>query len=465
MKKDKLLQYLPRLFLVLIAMTALISPALINGFPLVYSDSGTYIAAVKTNSIPVDRPIGYSLFLNITSLNISLWFTIMVQSLVLIYLVDSLLKHVLKISGSLKWTSVILTILSFTTGVSNYTSQLMPDIFVSWMILTVFIIFFRKEQNRLHSFLLTLIFILSVISHFSVLLAATALIAMLLIFNAVFKWEARLKVWFLISWLVLGWLAIPLINVSYGERFSISRCKNVSLMARIVETGVAAEFLNENCDTGKYSLCAYRDSLPLFGYLFAWDPSSPLYSGGCWDTGWGNCWIEKDEEYGRLLRDIVSSPKYVKKLIKISAGDTYRQLIDFRIGVLVPMTEESAPFGTIKSFYPQHLESYKKAEQYQRILYFILISNIQLVLVVLTLIFVPLFFMLLVNRKYAKQVFQLTLIIGIGLLLNAAVCSTFSTVVDRYQSRVIWMVPFLFMVMVITLLQNKKLSPENYSPH
>jgi energy-coupling factor transporter transmembrane protein EcfT len=332
----------------------------------------------------------------------------------------------------------------------------MPDIFVSWMILSIFIIFFRKEQHRLHSFLLTLIFIISVISHFSVLLAATTIIALLLILNAFFKWESRKKVWFLASWLVLGWLAIPIINVSYGEQFSISRCKTVSLMARIVETGVAAEFLNENCVTGKYSLCTYRDSLPAFGYLFAWDPSSPLYSGGCWDTGWGNCWLEKDEEYGRLISDIVSSPRYVKKLIGISSRDAYRQLIDFRIGVLVPMTEESAPYGTIKTFYPQNFEAYKKAEQYKRILYFKLISNIQLVLVILTLIFVPVLFFLRVNGIHLKQVYQLTLIIGIGLLMNAAVCSTFSTVVDRYQSRVIWLAPLVFMVMVITLFQTKK---------
>lgn len=236
-------------------------------------------------------------------------------------------------------------------------------------------------------------------------------------------------------------------------------------MARLVETGVVKEFLTERCAEKDYSLCAYRDSLPAYGYLFAWEPTSPLYKGPCWGTGWGNCWIEKDEEYGVLIRDIISSPKYLKKLFVISLKDTYRQLLDFKIGVLVPMKEQSAPFETIQTFYPQHLKAYKSGNQYNRILYFNLISKIQHVFVIIGLVIIPLILIWNFRRtKYLQQLYLLTSVILVGVVVNAAVCSSLSTVVDRYQSRVIWLIPFLLVLSVCVLISRKYTATQHHHP-
>lgn len=44
---------------------------LFNGYPLVYSDTGTYIYSGFDRFIPADRPIVYGLFLKFFSFNFS----------------------------------------------------------------------------------------------------------------------------------------------------------------------------------------------------------------------------------------------------------------------------------------------------------------------------------------------------------------------------------------------------------
>lgn len=446
-----------KIVLLLISLLALISPAIYNGFPLVYSDSGTYIAAAKTDSIPVDRPLVYSLFLNFTSLNLSLWFTIIFQCAVLIYLIYLLFSNVLKIKHSYEWTAGVILILSFTTSVSNYSSQLMPDIFVAWMLLSFFLILWGRDLKLIIKVLLWIVFLLSVTSHLSILLSASVIIVLTLLINILFKILNKKINHILIGLLITGWLTIPIINLFYGAGFTVSRCKNVTLMARLVETGIVGEFLKENCQKEKYSLCDSKDSLPQYGYQFAWDQTSPLYKGPCWDTGWGNCWLEKDEEYGKLIRDIIKTPKFRNELIIISIKDTYKQLLDFKIGMLVPMRETSPPYGTIKTFYPQNLESYIKANQFRETLYFSNISNIQKIFVIISILILPfiLVWYFWKQRRCDEFCFLMILVV-FGLIINACVCSSFSTVVDRYQSRIIWIVPFLFITSFAVLINRNK---------
>lgn len=454
--QSKYLRGTLNLILISIAILALMHPAIINGFPLVYSDSGTYIASAKSGTIPVDRPMVYSIFLNLTSLDVSLWITLIFQSVILVYLMYLLLNNVFGISYSLQWTTGMLIILSFSTGVSNYTSQLMPDIFAGWMILSLSILLFGKGIRITTKIWLWVIFVVSVTSHFSVLLSATLLILLLISYN-LFREKLNTKTNYLLLILtVVSWLTIPVINKYYGGKFAVSRCKNVSLMARLVETGIVGEYLNEYCAAENYSLCQFRDSLPSFGYMFAWEPASPLYQGECLDKSWDNCWIEKDKEYGELIRDIVLSPKYVAKLISVSLRDTYRQLIDFKIGVLVPMKEQSAPYSTIEIYYPQHLEAYRHADQFGRILYFTTIGQIQKWLVIIS--FMGLWVILIFFRRlfpYKKLLYFAGVVIA-GVTVNAAVCSSFSTVVDRYQARVVWLLPLLFLVFLVVKVTAKK---------
>ena len=76
---------------------ALLAIALWNGYPLVYSDTGTYIYSAADLFVPDDRPVGYGLWIRLTSGMKSLWFTVIIQNLltawVLWKVVESMALH------------------------------------------------------------------------------------------------------------------------------------------------------------------------------------------------------------------------------------------------------------------------------------------------------------------------------------------------------------------------------------
>jgi hypothetical protein len=65
---------------------------LYNGYPLVYSDTGMYIASGLKEFVPVERPVGYGLFIKLFSFNYSLWFVTVFQNLITAYILYELLK-------------------------------------------------------------------------------------------------------------------------------------------------------------------------------------------------------------------------------------------------------------------------------------------------------------------------------------------------------------------------------------
>lgn len=65
----------------LVGAILLMIPAFINGYPIVYSDTGTYLASAFLLETPFDRPITYGLFIRLASVNgMSLWGVIFLQS-------------------------------------------------------------------------------------------------------------------------------------------------------------------------------------------------------------------------------------------------------------------------------------------------------------------------------------------------------------------------------------------------
>src|SRR5579872_4665127 len=62
------------------AFLILLLPALFNGFPFVYSDTGTCLASAMKPFLPEDRPIHYSVFLLALHLRQTPWPIVVVQA-------------------------------------------------------------------------------------------------------------------------------------------------------------------------------------------------------------------------------------------------------------------------------------------------------------------------------------------------------------------------------------------------
>ncbi len=87
---------------ILLAAALLLWPAAINGYPLVFSDTGTYLSQAIQHYVGWDRPIFYSLFMLPLHLTLTTWPVIVVQALLAAYTLH-LVRRALLPSVSAWW--------------------------------------------------------------------------------------------------------------------------------------------------------------------------------------------------------------------------------------------------------------------------------------------------------------------------------------------------------------------------
>ncbi len=89
-------------YLIIFGALLLCFRAFQNHYPLLYSDTGTYIRSGFLGTVPLDRPIIYGLFLRHISLSVTPWLVIFTQGLlisILMYLVPDRKQALFKKNG------------------------------------------------------------------------------------------------------------------------------------------------------------------------------------------------------------------------------------------------------------------------------------------------------------------------------------------------------------------------------
>jgi hypothetical protein len=120
--------------------------AFYNGYPLVYSDTGTYLYSSVHLTSPDDRPIFYGLFLRLTGMQANNWIPIIFQGIIGYWVILRIVKLFLN-KYCEYWTFGIVGVLTFLTALPWYASQLMPDIFTAYGILLVYLLFYDKSKT------------------------------------------------------------------------------------------------------------------------------------------------------------------------------------------------------------------------------------------------------------------------------------------------------------------------------
>ena len=420
------------LFCIVLGALALMADAFINGFPIVYSDTSTYLASGFQLETPFDRPITYGLFLRVFSLNgLSTWLVVFAQATItstLIFLTVKLLtgnKRFLKI-GLI--TSVFLALF---TGLSWTVSQLMPDIFTPIALLCIVLIF-SGEFKRGKMVLLYVLFLLSVAMHIShILLFGLILIAAFIVkrffFSDIFQTARNSQIAILLALTIIA-------IVTMGS--AISKSKHVFFMGAMVEHGILQQFLDDKCNTTDYKLCVYRNSLPEKAYQFVWDEDSPFYKIGGWK--------ESKQEFNEIIFETLTTPKYIGLHIKESLKATFQQLVLFKIGD----GNGSFPEGTqlhsrIHKYFPNELDQYANSRQNQSQLGFLDVFNSLFSAVIILSLIILVFLQIRFWNQFNGH-FKLVLIVLLtGILLNAWDCGTFANAIDRLGCKMIWLIPFM----------------------
>jgi hypothetical protein len=409
-------------------------PALINGYPLVYSDTSTYLDSGFTLNMPFDRPLTYGLFVRAGSLNgLSLWSVIGLQCLLLARLVFRLVREILP--DTWDWSLygfVIVLSLSLFTGISWTASQLMPDIFTPIMFLSAMLLLTGRLSRR-EKIYLYLLFFLSAAMHLSHIVFNVAFFLVVILAREVslLKLKGVLRIRPIIILLALSLAGI----LTAGS--ALSKSRHIFLMGAFVEHGIVKQYLDEYCPAKEYQLCAYKDSLPENAWQFIWEEKSPLQQMGGWK--------ETKEEFNEIIKGTFSSPKYLAIHIRESLKATASQLVRFNIGD----GNGRFPEGTLMHermglFVPRELHAFETSRQNRGSLGKLRwINRIHQGVVITSLL--GLLILLAGTRKvHSNHLFTiLSAMILLGILVNAWTCGTFANAIDRLGTKMIWFIPLL----------------------
>lgn len=410
-----------------------LSVAIYNGYPTVFSDTGGYLLTGEFFMIfPPFRAPGYSLFTRFSSLRISAWFIVIAQAAIVVYVLREMCVYLLdddRDAADLCLLAVT-CVLTALTSIPWLVSLLMPDVFAGILFLSGFLLAFSTALGLMRRLVLATIFAISVSVHLSLFPISVLFVAVLLVLRHVDRSSKRPRpigsflAWLLIPILAAGLLTATL-NREMGLGFRLSPSRDTFLLARLFGDGLAADFLNENCPKKQFVSCRYLAHLPRTQEEFLFQ--HPLVR----------------EISPAEISDIVHGTLRAYPLRFAASGikETLLQLTAMRTG------DEIRSYGAklwnqaaIPHAFPGDRQRFLNSRQLgDRLLPLAdAIAPIQTKVFWLSVVIcLPLALSGRLPRLntffYAVMAF---------LLINASVCAALAGVFDRYQSRVAWLVPF-----------------------
>lgn len=414
-------------------------PAFYNAIPLIFPDSSAYIYAGFTGNSLGPRVWTYAGFVRHISMAETPWLVIVLQGFLVSASIHLLFKYIFQTKQA--WAFLFYSLLiSLTTAASFHASRLMPDIFTPLVILHIGLLLFAPSMSKVDRALSGFLFVVALSMHNShTIMVVLMLLAMAvgLAFPIVRKfYKESLLTWKRVGQvgglLVMCYLLVCSLHWSVGGGFRATQGGSIFLFARLIDFNIAQDYLEEHCGEMDNTLCPHRHTIDWSANFLWGDAPSSIPQQGNWNE-------ESKVFYQGLVKDILTTPKYLKRYIVRSIETTAAQLfyVDYD-----PISERwhQWMFGATAEYYPHYRVAIKRgrqADQAYRAADLALSNNLQYGLFLLSILIV---FWSLLYYKMPPAVRGVTLLLILGLLANAFIAAATSGVYDRYQSRVAWLI-------------------------
>jgi hypothetical protein len=427
---------------ILLSIPLMLGVALWNGFPIIFYDTGAYVLEGLGRVFMPERPPVYSLFVNYAGGGVSLWFVALAQATIAAFVAAETARCVAPRMSFTLFLGIV-GALVLLTGVSWYVGQIEPDCFAALAILSLYILAFHREAVAgWREAALVGSASLSIAAHTSHLLLGLGLVVVIALYRFIVfvggkfvssEWSLR---WprprlFLPSLCcALGLSLVAAANFELADAVFISRAGPAFVFARLLQDGIVMRLLDDTCPQSHYRLCAYKDVLPRTAVQWLWGRGSPFFEMGRFSG--------TDAESSRIIWD--SLRRYPLMQAQTAFSDTVDQFVSFKTGDQIEPQEWvlSKPF---EQLIPAQMRSYLAARQQKGMFGFGRINLIHESVGWISLVLLcPALFLLLHWGRRKEAVFLGFLLIA--LIGNATICGALSTPHDRYQSRLMWIVPF-----------------------
>jgi hypothetical protein len=431
-------------------------PALYNRYPLLYPDSMTYIAdgrlvgralfLHKLSDYYGFRSFIYSLGILPFHWDITLWPVVAFQALITAFVIWLVVRSTLP-AQTVMWYLAICALLSLLTSASWFASEIMPDILGPLLYLCIFLLVYARDTlSRFERWAVILIAWWGVTSHATHFLLAAGLCIFLALL-----WVLRRKLTHIslraigevtIIVLLAAAAQVALHSYLYG-RPSLNGDRPPFLIARVISDGPGRWYLEKHCDEVKFAVCDYVHELPEESDEFFWGDNA------IWQTASEDSQKRMQQEEIPFVLAVFRA--YPRAQISKSIGNFWEQLTTFGF-------ELDANAWMLKEFddaLPRGKAGYLQSRQARDAIPFDFLIVVQYCAVIASLAVIALFIPYMWRNRSARLL-GLGMLIVITVLANAFVTGAMSTVEDRYQSRVVWLLPLFAAIMMTDWLSRKR---------
>jgi hypothetical protein len=425
-------------------------PALYNRFPLLYPDSMSYLEdgplvarAIFLHKFSADyggRSFIYCLGILPLHWNVNSWPIVGLNSLLTAYFIWLVMRSILP-PRPVKGYLVLVILLSLLTSLAWFASLIMPDILGPVAYLCIYLLLFARETlSRVEHLTVTVIAWWTIASHVTHLMLATGmcvLFALLLVLRRQ-SMHSRLRalgeVAVIVSLAAVAHLALH--DYLYGKP-SLNGKRLPFLMARVIADGPGDWYLEHHCGQVKLTICDYVDELPMDTDDFLWAADG--------------IWQRASEQTKARLREeeipfvLATLRAYPREQLSKSASNFWHQLMTFDLSLFHPDDWVLQEFDRVL---PAERSSYIQSRQARAALPYKVFTSIQDCTVIVAVVLMGVFTPRMWSRR-SPRLAGLGLVIVSTVVANAFVTGILSMVENRFQSRVIWLLPLLAGILVL----------------
>jgi hypothetical protein len=416
----------------------LLTPAFWNGYPLLQSDTGGYLARWYEGYLVPSRSTVFGLYLHYGEPSY-FWLNLAIQALATMWI----LQLTLRIFGLAKpWRLFgVSLVLTLTTALPWLASKLLTDIFAGLSVLSLFILVLHGDKiSRSEKAALFVFTAFSAATH-------SATMAVLLGLCCV-GWIARpfLRGRIKAAPLVQGMLtiaagAVMLVSANYalsGQAAWTPGGYSIAF-ARMLQDGIVTRYLNDHCPTQHFKLCPYRNDLPETADDFLWSRETVFNKLGRFPG--------MSDEMGYIaVHALTEYPLWQTEEALLATGE---QMLEVATGENTDHPTMMHTYGVFREYLQRQLKVVDAARQQKSFLTF---GPVNLIHVPVALISTLLVFAMLIAALFRRRADDVTLLMAtvcLALLGNAAICGIISGAHDRYGSRLVWIATLAVMIAVM----------------
>jgi hypothetical protein len=263
----------------LLPLPLLLWPALLNGYPIVFSDTGTYLSQAIHLYVGWDRPAFYSLFMVALHWTLSTWPVVLAQAFAAVWMLDRVRQVFFPVLPRAALPLFFL-VLALATGLPWLISRLMPDLFTPLLVLALAILLLVPERlSARQNLVLSLAAVAMTAVHQSNVPLAIGLLVVLMPLRGWLGAAVPLGTVGLLRLAaipVLALAALAAVNLAAHGKFSPSPFGNVFLLARVIYDGPGMRALERECPRADWRLCGQLGRFPDNSDDFLWLEDSPL---------------------------------------------------------------------------------------------------------------------------------------------------------------------------------------------